>query len=463
MKNILAIARLTISEGVRMRIVLVFVVVLLFIMLRLPFSLHGDETVSGRLQTFLSYSFSAVSVLLGISAVFLACATLTQDIKNHTIYLVLAKPVSRFQILAGKWLGVNMLMGLLVILATLTIYGFAVFIKSRPTEFARDELQLRDVVWRARIAAEPTPPEELHKAAEDWVVSEMKQGTTFARGPAFAVAERYKEELGAWRTIPPGTANIYFFDNLIAPREEETAIQIRYRLRGQPLNLDMNVPVSFAFVDPDEPQVGLSEWHPVSGRSMMRHQFLVRGKRVIKDGRCALVLKNDTLPPGKLIVHIEDEDGLQILYNVGSFEENYAKAVLLIVAQIAFLSALGLFLGAWVSFPVACMGVFTLYLISMAMPFVLESIGANLEYRTVDVDPYGHFGPAIRAVLVPFLKVALPNFWEYDGARRLIGGEYISYDVMGRALAHTILYGGVLLLLPGWLIFRSREVAGVQV
>ncbi len=52
--RVAAIARLTFWEGVRMRIVLVFVLVLVFILLRLPFSLKGDETLAGRLQTFIS-------------------------------------------------------------------------------------------------------------------------------------------------------------------------------------------------------------------------------------------------------------------------------------------------------------------------------------------------------------------------------------------------------------------------
>ena len=149
MRNVLAIARLTFREGVRMRIVLVFVILLAFIMLWLPFTVRGDQTVTGQLQTFLSYSLGAVGLLLGLATVFLSCSTLTAEFRSMTLHLVLTKPVSRFEVLAGKWLGINALMLLLLGLSGATIYGFAVLIKNRPANFERDKLNVRDVVWQA--------------------------------------------------------------------------------------------------------------------------------------------------------------------------------------------------------------------------------------------------------------------------------------------------------------------------
>ncbi|MBU0616692.1 MAG: hypothetical protein KKI02_03145, partial [Planctomycetes bacterium] len=124
MTRILAIARLTFWEGIRMRIVLVFVVVLIFVVLRLPFALRGDETLSGRLQTFLAYSLGALGVFMSLATVFLSCATLTKDIEQCSLHLVVTKPVSRFHILVGKWVGVNVLNVLMIILSGLVIYGF---------------------------------------------------------------------------------------------------------------------------------------------------------------------------------------------------------------------------------------------------------------------------------------------------------------------------------------------------
>jgi len=462
MRNILAIARLAFWEGVRMRMVLVFVIVLVFMMLRLPFTLRGDETVAGRLQTFLSYSLGAVSLLLGLSCVFLSCATLTGEIKSCTIHLVVTKPVSRFQILAGKWLGINVLMLLLVALCGTAIYGFARFIKARPVAFERDKITLRDVVWQARVAATPVRPPELEQQAREWVASQEKQGQLFARGSEYAVAERLRALESEWKTLRPGEARAYLFEHLIPPRTAEAAIQVRYRARGINLKLDEMVPIALAFADPDT-GAQLSAWFQVRERSAYLHQFLVRGQPVIKNGRALLVVSNPLPPSESLEIHLEEDDWLQILYNVGTFEENYVKTLLMILARLAFLSAVGLFFGVFVSFPVACLCAFTFYAVCLGMPFWLESIGANLQYWTEKADPYGRYGPAIRFVLVPLMKFAFPNFAVYDGASQLIDGQYVSFPLLGKALAHTLIYGGLVLLLPGWLVFRAREIAEVVV
>jgi hypothetical protein len=462
MKNILAIARLTFWEGIRMRIVLVFLVVLVVIVLLLPVTVKGDETLTGRLQTFLSYSLGAVSLLLGLSCVFLSCATLTGDIRNCTIHLVLTKPVSRFQVLVGKWLGINVLMVLLLAASGLTIYGFARSIRTRPAAFHRDEVTVRDVVWNSRVARTPTPPPGLAEDARKWVESQMKQGQDFARGPAFAVAERLKELQNDWRTLPPGMARFYLFKNLVAPRDPNTAVQIRYRARGENLQLDEMVPIAFTFADPDTGQP-LGQWQQFRMRSAELHQFLAKGQMVIKNGRAALAVLNPLPPDAHLIIHLEDKDGLQILYSVGTFEENYLKTLVMIAARLAFLSAIGLFFGAFVSFPVACLCTFTFYVICLGMPFWLESVGANIQYWTANIDPYGRFGPWLRPILVPLMKFVFPNFSTYNGAAHLIDGEYISGGLMAMAIAHTLIFGGLLLALPGWLIFRSREIAEVTV
>jgi hypothetical protein len=107
-------AKLTFAEGVRMRIVLIFLVVLVILVLRMPFALRGDETLAGRLQNFLAYSIGTLGVLLSLATVFFSCATLTSEFKQCSLHLVVTKPVSRFQILLGKWLGVNLLNLLIV-------------------------------------------------------------------------------------------------------------------------------------------------------------------------------------------------------------------------------------------------------------------------------------------------------------------------------------------------------------
>jgi len=454
MRRILSIARLTFWEGVRMRIVLVFVVVLIFVVLRLPFALRGDETLAGRLQTFLSYSLGALSIFLSLATVFLACATLSQDIRERSIQLVVTKPVSRFQILLGKWLGVNALNVLLIVLSGLVIYAFAVFIKSRPEQFTRDRVKLEDVVWTARAAARPVTP-DFEALAREQVEGLSRQGRTFPLGMETAIRETANDLKEAWKRIPPGGARVYEFQGPAVPDPDTVAYQLWFRARSVPTGVNEQIDILWVVVDP-ETEAEL-ERRLSAERSGLRHDMLLR-TTAIKDGKAMLAVLN---PPtnGRRSIYFEGDDALEILYKAGSFEMNLVRSLLLILFRLAFLSALGLFFGTFVSFPVACFCVLTIFLLCTGVPWWLEAIGANMQHYDVKVDPYGRLGPFVRLLLVPVLKVALPNFMAYDGVGQLIGGYQIPRDVMLLGAAHTVLYGVVLLVLPGWLIFRSREIA----
>lgn len=461
MRPALAIARLTFREGMRMRIVLVFLIVLAFVTLRLPFALKGDETLSGRLQTFLSYSLSALSLFLGLATVFFSCATLAFEFRNKSLQMVVTKPVSRFQVLLGKWIGVNALNLLIVLLAGSAIYGFGVFIKNRPESFERDRLKLRDTVWTARAAGVPTiPAAEIDEEARAAVEALKKQGATFSQGEAAAVEQKRRELLELWKTVPPGEGRTYVFENLAAPETDETIFQIRFKVRGAPLTEDELVPITWLVYDARTGE--LRDMMDTQQRSGETHQFFLRAK-VVQDSR-AFIGVVAAPPPNPTVVYFEGEKSLELLYKVGSFEANYCRTLLLILARLAFLSAVGVFFSTFTSFPVACFCTLSIQLFCMAVPWWLESVGANMEVGqgTAKLDPYGALGPAIRTLLVPVLTYALPDFFTYDGVASLIDGIYISGSLMTRALTHTLVYGVVLLLLPGWLIFSRREVAQAQ-
>lgn len=455
MKTIWAIARLTFWEGVRMRIVLVFVLALIIIVLRLPFALRGDETLSGRLQTFLSYSLSAVSVLMGLATVFFSCATLTGEIRTRTLQLVVSKPVHRFQILAGKWLGVNLLNVLMVLLAGLAIYALAVFVKTRPAQFERDRMRLDEVVWTARVAADPTRP-DFTPAARERVQQMLEQGRIQPQQQESALHEVRQELEQEWRRVPPGHARDYVFEGLAPPDVEQNIYQVRFKARGLPFPLDEMLTIGWVIIDP-RTGAPLDEFQTRERHGDV-HQFLVRAA-VVHDGQAVLRVYN---PSGLVIkattIWFEGEESLQILYRVGGFEANYGKTLLLILMRLAFLSALGLLFGTFVSFPVACFCVLSVYLFCIGMPFWSEALEAHILQVTTGAAPSEMSAMPARA-LMGLLRTVFPDFHAYDGVARLIEGRYIAPGEILRGAAHTIFYGLALLALPGWAIFRAREIA----
>jgi hypothetical protein len=158
-------------------------------------------------------------------------------------------------------------------------------------------------------------------------------------------------------------------------------------------------------------------------------------------------------------------DSLELLYKVGSFETNFIKTLVLIVCILAFLSAVGLFFATFATFPVAAFCTLSIALFCLGSPWWVEVIGGDLpaSQEGGKIDPFGVLGPYVRPVLTFVLKFGLPDFGRYSGIDSLTEGYAIE---MGRFLAnatHTLVYGAIVLALPGWLIFQRREVAEVIV
>ena len=466
MRPVWAIAKQTFWEGMRMRIVLVSVIVLVLIILRLPYIMRGDETLAGRLQTFLAYSFGALGLFAGLATVFFSCSTLANEIKNCQLHMVVTKPVSRFQILLGKWLGVNLLNVILVLTCSIAIYAFARQIAGRQEQFARDRMQVRDVIWTARAAASPIDP-DFSRQIDAFLAEQIANGRFNADSidAKRAGAEKKKELFARERLLKPGEFRLYFFENLPEPESPDTVIQVRARARGNPLPGDELLPVSWFLVDSQTGQAKHPDPVETNGRSGDLIQFLFRGKGGISDdGKLGVMVIN--AQPGKPIpthnLILEGDDWLEIMYKVGGFEANFVRNVVMILSKLAFLSAVGLMFGVFVSFPVACMCAFTTYLVVIGWNWWFESIGANMEIYTPDADPYGALGPVIRFFLKPFMWL-MPNFNEYNGTTKLIAGELISNGLMARCVLQTLALGGGLLLVVGWSMFSRKEIAEITI
>ena len=463
MRQVWAVARMTFAEGVRMRIVLVFLVVLVILVLRMPFTLRGDETLTGRLQNFLAYALGALGALLSLATVFFSCSTLATEFRERSLHLLVTKPISRFQILLGKWLGINLLNVLVLALGGVTIFGFAAFIRSRPEQFARDRLQVRDVVWTSRVAARPILPEKkIGEAAHAEVQRRTEAGELEPSAQKAKFTELVKSYATQWRQVESGGERFYEFEGLPAPEGQDVVIQIRYRVMAIPLPPQEMVSIGWCFCDPES---GAPLHAPVVTRERygQRHQFLVRASAVVKGGKALLQVINPHNPALPTVVYFEGDDSLEVLYKVGGFELNFAKTLVIILLRLMLLSALGLFFSVFVSFPVACLCASVFYVVCVALPFILEAMGAFDSMLTPQVDPYGRFGPMVRAFLVPLLNFAFPDFNTYSGVDALIEGEYIAPGLLSMACLRTLVFGSALLLLPGWLIFSRREVAEVVV
>src|SRR3954465_10739841 len=91
----------------------IFYALLLFAFLLIGASAFmAQMTFQQEFQVLKDVGLGAMSIFISLLAILATARLLPQDIEERTAYTVLAKPVSRFEYLAGKLLGVFSLVGL---------------------------------------------------------------------------------------------------------------------------------------------------------------------------------------------------------------------------------------------------------------------------------------------------------------------------------------------------------------
>lgn len=113
LSRITAIVGNTLTGLARLKI---FYVLLLFALLLIGSSVFmAQMTFQQEFQVLKDIALGAMSIFTSLLAVIATARLLPQDVEDRTAYTVLAKPVSRFEYLAGKLLGVLLLLAISLI------------------------------------------------------------------------------------------------------------------------------------------------------------------------------------------------------------------------------------------------------------------------------------------------------------------------------------------------------------
>src|SRR5687768_12414754 len=148
MRRIFAIAMLTLKAAFRYRVVLVMALLLLAGVILLPLIIKDDGTARGFSQIILTYTLTLMTALLGFATLWLSCGILAREIEDAQMQMVVVKPISRWQIWLGKWLGILALNALLLAVTGAAVYGLTQW---RATKLTAKELAvLENEIFVAR-------------------------------------------------------------------------------------------------------------------------------------------------------------------------------------------------------------------------------------------------------------------------------------------------------------------------
>jgi len=116
---ILSIARTTIGEAVRRRILLVILLIgILFLVIAPSLNMLTPRQETTVLK---GLTLGVIQITSAVIALVLTVYMLPNEVERRTIYTILSKPVQRWQFLIGKYLGAVGALGLMIAMMTFTL------------------------------------------------------------------------------------------------------------------------------------------------------------------------------------------------------------------------------------------------------------------------------------------------------------------------------------------------------
>jgi ABC-type transport system involved in multi-copper enzyme maturation permease subunit len=458
MQPLLAIAWLTWKAAFRFRLFLVVALLLLGSVVGLPLLIKDDGTARGFTQILLTYTLGTISALLGLSTLWLACGTLARDIEDCTVQVVAIKPIARWQIWLGKWLGIMSLNAALLSLSGASVYGL---LQWRATRLPPDEQKvLRSEVLVARGSVKPASFDREIKEQTDQVLRDRLQKNPDLKADVDEARKQILEQIKAeYQIVPPGYAHRWMIDLGAA----------KNLARGQPIHLRVKFNAadkSISGTYDGRWQVGVPRQTPIWHSDVMSlapdtfHEFEVPANY---DDKGVLTVAFANANNTALLFPLED--GMEVLYPQGSFGLNFIRGLGIILCWMALLATLGLASASFLSFPVAAflsLGVLTLALSSGTISNAVSE-GTLMGYNA-ETNKYGH--TALDVLAIPVFRAVLEvinlakSFSPIDS---LSTGRSVTWGELGRAFVQIVVLLGGGIGLIGISIFNRRELATAQV
>ena len=505
------VAKQTLKAAIRYRFVVAMAVALLVIVFGIPLLLKSDGTAKGTVQLVLTYTLGSTTALLGIASLWMGCGTLAREIEDNVMQMVAVKPVARWRVWLGKWLGIMLLNAALMVPTGLAIF-FLINARANSSEldeFEKAKLQNEVLVSRSSVREPKRDFSISRQRAYDYalLVAEGKTQYTEAE-QALRMSVTNPEHILSFRPEYPrlveqsrNDPSAEVLAEVLAKLEEleRNAVRIskaRFEiiLPGQSqfweFQIDPDIvdeinqkPIYLRFkfnaddeYDPKSHTLWFSIGEGTSKRWPPEGSFkpMKRGSSAFHEEQLPIGIVPDKGPQkGMVRVHFMNqnterpiiflmEDGPMILYHDGGFGMNLFRGLLIIFFWLGLISAIGLMASSFLSFPVATFMSLGILLIS-ASTGTLEQIideggitGINHETGRKDESSM------LDAAAILFAKGAVKitsAIWGYSPVDSLSDGRTITWATLFWAFFAIIVVMGGLVMALGAYMFHRKELA----
>ena len=456
MNKIAAIVGLTWKAAFRYRLFWILCALLAAAVLGLPMLIKDDGTAQGMVQILLTYTLSTTATLLGFATLWLSCGTLAKDVEECQIQMVAVKPIARWQIWLGKWLGLLSLNAVLLALSGAAIFVLLLWRAERLTPNQKLFLQ-RDIFVSRAAALEKMP--DLTPIVDRLMRNEVHDPSAMLASDLAEKRRQITERVIADNTVlPSGLARLIGIDlSTLQDRLRDKPLQLRIKFHVASANTEALYDTLWRIGPTNSTrQVQLAETFPADSFQ----EFPVPPNLLDDKGFLWIEYAN----PNSEDLTFPMEEGIELLYPESTFGINFMRGLAIIFCWLALLSSIGLAAASFLSFPVAAF-------VSLAVLFIGLSSGTVatvVEQGTLTgYDPakggYGH--AVVDVVAVPIFRGALKIInlvQDFSPIDSLSTGRSIRWSQLGQAVLQIIVLLGGFFCVMGIILFTRRELATAQ-
>ena len=127
--RIWAVALNTFKETIRNRVllnILVFAIGLILLSL-----VVGEWSMGNQVKVIKDFGLSAMSIFGLLIAIFVGIRLMVQELEERTIYVVASKPIHRWEIVLGKYVGLGVTLAVNVVFMSLALWGAGFLMEGR--------------------------------------------------------------------------------------------------------------------------------------------------------------------------------------------------------------------------------------------------------------------------------------------------------------------------------------------
>ncbi len=457
-RRVFAVAWLTLKAAFRFRLVQVLSVLLLGAVIGLPIIIKHDGTAQGFTQILLTYTLGAITTLLGFTTLWLSCGTLARDIEDCQMQLVAVKPVARWQIWLGKWLGLLALNVLLLAVSGVAVYALLQWRAGKLPPEAQQQLRAEILVARGSVR-EPFDQNEIEAAVERELQERLKDSKVAAMDRDF-VRKQIRERVKAGvQVVQPGMLRRWVLDfgsNASSLRDRVLFVRTKFFASQKSTS---GTYLGVWEIGPPDGQRYRSE--PMSLAAESFHEFPVPGRLIDERGQLTIDFQNHN----ETALLFPLEEGLEMLYPESGFGLNFIRALGIVCCWLALLATIGLAASSFLSFPVAAflsLGLLMIGLSSGTVKQVVEEGGiAGINPNTGYIDK----PDIVDRVAVPVFRGLLTVINLVQGFSpidSLSTGRSVTWGQLGLAITQIVLLLGGIFSAIGIITFTRRELATAQ-